>query len=290
VLRHAYDALVAPAADAIDAARELIIVPHGPLHQLPFAALADAGQRALLDRARRIWHAPSATVRLRAAARLPGAPSLPCLAISCDGDLGELRHTGPEARAVAERCGGDLWANQAGARQRLIAEAGRYRLLHLACHGLFDLDDPQASWLEVGPGERLTAAEVHAELRLAAELVVLSACRSGVSRVLRGDEPIGLARAFLGAGARAVLVTLWPVEDSSARLLIEHFYAELLRGGARPDAPDAADALRSAQIALRSMSAGEAAARLGAPPPVAGPQPYADPRYWAAYVLVVGAG
>jgi CHAT domain-containing protein/tetratricopeptide (TPR) repeat protein len=286
VLRRLYDALVAPAADLLAQTQALVIVPHGPLHQLPFAALLDADHRALADHGAELSYSPSATLLLQPPGAAHPSHRRPCLALGYDGGAaGRLRHTEAEARAVARLCGGATLIGQPGARARLLAEAPGCRWLHLACHGEFNLDDPLASWLEIGPGERLSAAEVLAELRIDAELVVLSACRSGVSRVLRGDEPFGLVRAFMSAGARAVLVTLWEVEDISARLLMERFYQELPARGP-------AGALREAQRYLRGLSAAtarECLAESGAPHQIADPDdecPFADPAHWAAYVLV----
>ena len=311
VLRRAYDALIAPVADLIDQAQRVVVVPHGPLHQLPFATLLDPTGRSLLDRMLRLTYAPSATVLLQALARRQRQPTQPCLALGYDGPVQRsrarlraavgamrhntarrLRHTEAEAATVARICEGVAWRGRVGMRRRLQREAGRYRWLHLACHGEFDLDDPLRSWLEIGPGERLSAAEVLASFQLRADLVTLSACRSGVSRVLRGDEPMGLVRAFLSAGARAVLVTLWPVEDTSARLLMERFYAALLE---QKDAADPAAALQIAQRDLRDLTIAELRDRLRAWGEDAGDltegldaslQPYADPAFWAAYVLV----
>ena len=203
-----------------------------------------------------------------------------------------MRLTEPESEVVAGICGGVAWHGSSGTREKLRREAGRFRWLHLACHGEFDLDDPLRSWLELGPGERLSAAEVMAGWGLRAELVTLSACRSGVSRVLRGDEPMGLVRAFLGAGARAVLVTLWPVEDRSARLLMERFYSALLEQGT---AADPTAALQIAQRYLREITAREARERLDERGEAADglggdgtARPFADPTFWAPYALVGG--
>jgi CHAT domain-containing protein/Tfp pilus assembly protein PilF len=306
VLRRLYDALIAPDADLIARAEQLVIVPHGPLHQLPFAALLDADHRALLDQAPRLSYTPSATLLLRTGhpqsttappdLEDPGGSSelafgrkSMCLALGYDGgSASRLRHTEAEALAVAQLCGGSALRGAHGIRAQLLANAPACRWLHLACHGEFNLDDPLDSWLEIGPGERLSAAEVLAELRLDADLVTLSACRSGLSRVLRGDEPFGLVRAFLSAGARTVLVTLWEVEDVSARLLMEQFYRILLEQGT---VRDLAGALRSAQHHLRNLSAAEVRAQLatwGADDSLVGgaERPFADPSFWAAYMLV----
>jgi CHAT domain-containing protein len=290
ILRRAYDALIAPAADLLAAAERVVVVPHGPLHQLSFATLLDPSGRPLLEIASDLCYTPSTTLLLRARPQHT-APKADCLSLGYDGAAKRrLRHTEAEAAAVARLCGGEAWRGAPGMAERLRDAVGVYRWLHLACHGEFDLDEPLRSWLEIGPGERLSAADVLDRFALSAELVTLSACRSGVSRVLRGDEPMGLVRAFLSAGARAVLVTLWPVEDISARLLMERFYRALLANG------DPAAALHEAQRALRELTlAGAREILVGWGEEVAdmpaedSAQPYADPAFWGAYALVGAA-
>lgn len=268
IRRRLYDLLIAPLDASIGAAERVVLLPHGPLHQLPFAALLDPAGDPLLDRAPALVATPSATLLLRAPRSRGPAPRRSCLALGYNGDEARgLRHPEAEAAAVASLCGGDHWRPRTGQIARLAREAGKYRWIHLACHGEFNLQDPLASWLDIGPGERLSAAAILRELRLNAELVTLSACRSGLSRVLRGDEPLGLVRALLGAGARAVLATLWEVEDRSARLLMEELYRGLMAGASPPQA------LAAAQRWLRTFEEG-------------GARPFADPRYWAAYTLV----
>jgi CHAT domain-containing protein len=124
------------------------------------------------------------------------------------------------------------------------------------------VERPLESALHLGPGERLTVVDVIRRLRLRCRLVTLSACESGLSRVRRGDELVGLARAFHYAGAAAVLCTLWRVDERSTRLLMEQFY-RLVRSGA----PFAA-ALQSAQLTLRRT------------------REFADPFYWAPFILL----
>jgi CHAT domain-containing protein len=132
---------------------------------------------------------------------------------------------------------------------------------------------------------------------LHAELVVLSACQTGVSIVLHGDEPMGLVRAFLYAGAHSVLVSQWPVEDLPTFLLMQHFYKDLQREA------DPADALQAAQVWLRELTAAQAQELLlahaaddltaaewdqltGLAP---ASRPFSHPRHWAAFI-VVGRG
>jgi CHAT domain-containing protein len=90
--------------------------------------------------------------------------------------------------------------------------------------------------------------------------VTLSACESGRGTVLQGDEVIGLPRAFLGAGAAAVVVSLWLVQDETTVTLMTHWYDRLRQGMGR------AAALRGAQQALREL--------------------YPHPYYWASFVLI----
>lgn len=292
ILNQLYDTLLAPIADLLNGERRLAIVPHGPLHHIPFAALCDAQKNPLIDQVSCVLTTPSATIWLhhleqdqrKRAQAMQDQPKL--LALGFDGADGSLRHTEAEARTVAQVCGGEVWMGDEEVLERLFGRANDYRWLHFACHGTFNLNEPLESALHIGPNQRLSAANVLARMSLQADLVTLSACRSGVSKVLRGDEPLGLVRAFLGAGAHAVLVTLWPVEDSSARLLMERFYHALLEESPQSDP---AAALWKAQRALRSLADQdliEEGRKWGIEIPTA--LNCSDPAIWAAYVLIEG--
>ncbi|MFN8498998.1 MAG: CHAT domain-containing tetratricopeptide repeat protein [Anaerolineae bacterium] len=301
VLRRLFTFLLAPAESALQS-RRLFISPHGPLHTLPFAAIPlPTGEPLAHAGGPRLAFIPSATVfvrHCRAARPLP-EPRLACLAIGYNGrpESSALRHTEAEAAFVAHLTGGVAHVG-ASAKAPLLAEAAPgARWLHFACHGQFRPDAPLESFLETGDGERLTALQVLQAWRLRADLVTLSACETGVSQILRGDEPMGLVRAFLYAGARAALVSLWPVEDLPTFLLMQRFY----QGLSADETSDPSAALRDAQAWLRSLTAGEA---LGVAP-LAGDslphvmsalaardtaeQPFAAARYWAGFLIVGGA-
>jgi CHAT domain-containing protein len=213
------------------------------------------------------------------------AAAQPCLAIGYDGPgLLGLRHPEAEARWIADLTGGEAWCGPQAKADDLQQTAGQWRWLHIACHGLFDEESPLDSYLETGAGERLTAREVLQTWRLQASLVALSACQTGVSRVLRSDEPMGLVRAFLVAGAANVLVSQWPVADLPAFLLMRAVY-EGMAGGERPAA-----ALQAAQIWLRELPVEEVRA-MAAELPAAdldnlAAYPFAHPVHWAAFILV----
>jgi CHAT domain-containing protein len=125
------------------------------------------------------------------------------------------------------------------ALRRHAPEAG---ILHLACHGQFRADSPLFSSLRLADGW-LTVRDAY-ELDLSCDLVVLSACETGVSAIAPGDELIGLARGFFAAGAPSIVVSLWTVDDATTAELMGTFYTRL-RAGDRPAA-----ALRHAQRAL----------------------------------------
>jgi CHAT domain-containing protein len=303
ILRRLHQALLEPVDDALTA-KSLYLIPHGPLHLAPFGALTDSQGQPLVGRVGPVLaYAPSATVLVRYCLAPAPAPSSPatCLAVGYEGapkgmtgERAALRYTETEAQAVAQLLGGVAWIGPGPKRERLRAAAAGQRWLHFACHGRFNPDEPMESYLETGAGERLTAREILQDWRLPhAELVTLSACQTGVSRVLRSDEPMGLIRAFLSAGARAVLVTQWPVEDLPAFLLIRHFYGELQRG------EQASAALRAAQVWLRELttaqaqrvlSEGSGSAPVDEPDPFGNlspeARPFGHPRQWAAFILV----
>jgi CHAT domain-containing protein len=157
------------------------------------------------------------------------------------------------------------------------------KVVHLATHGIVSSDDAFASYLALGRpidasvDGRLTVEEVYG-LNLQADLVVLSACRSGLGRI-SGDGVAGLARAFFYAGTPSVVATMWDVADTPTSQLVVDFYRSLGPELQR----DKAEALRTAQLRLlRSLRAGQG--RVDTPlGKLALPE---DPLLWASFVLI----
>lgn len=261
-LRALHTMLWAPLVPRLAGRTRVVVVPHGALHYVPFAALHD-GSASLVDR-HEITLAPGAALWVGAGAGPAaddGAPLRRAAVLGAGSDA--LPHVVREVRAVADafrrRPGGDAVVHldadaTRGALRRALAGAD---VLHLACHGQFRADSPYLSALHLGDGP-LTLRDA-AELPLAARLVTLSACETGLSRVAPGDEQLGLLRGFQIAGARRVLSTLWTVDDAATARLMGRFYDAVL-AGARPAA-----ALREAQ---RELAADQ-------------PHPY----LWAAFAL-----
>jgi CHAT domain-containing protein len=120
--------------------------------------------------------------------------------------------------------------------------AGQFAVLHLATHGAFHPDEPLLSALDLSDG-RITTLDVF-ELDLRCSLVTLSACETALGAEGAGDELMGLSRAFLYAGAPALVLSLWKVEDRSTSILMERFCQGLAAG------IGIGSALRHAQLAL----------------------------------------
>ena len=262
LLTQLYDELVAPLEPPLEemtpvgatgGAAKLIVGHHGPLHGVPFHALFDGG-RYMLERFD-ISYAPSATVYAlcqRRAGRSGRAlvfgvedPSIPAAISEAHAVAGRV----PEAEP---RVGDEATV------ATLQNEAPGCAVLHMACHGLFRSDNPMFSSLKLHDGW-LTGADV-VDLDLPGTLVTLSACESGRNEVTGGDEVLGLARAFLGAGAATLVVSLWLAQDETTAELMKNWYELMGHGEGR------ASALRAAQLKIKERH----------------PHPY----YWAPFILI----
>jgi CHAT domain-containing protein/tetratricopeptide (TPR) repeat protein len=250
IRRTLYDRLIAPFADGLGDKQRLYIVPHGPLHYIPFQALvAPDGQTLLRENGPVLIFAPSASLLFRRRQTDPAQALDPCLALGYNGaGAHRLHFAEDEARSIVHVMGGQTLAGSAAKKTTLFEQAARYRYLHLSCHGDFDPDSPLESALHLAPGEALTALDVFNHLRLRCDLVTLSACESGLSRVRHGDELIGLVRAFMYAGAPALVCTLWQVDERSTRILMARFYQEIRAG------VGFAAALKLAQLYLMNLT------------------------------------
>jgi CHAT domain-containing protein/tetratricopeptide (TPR) repeat protein len=245
----------APIASALESSRRVLLVPHGQLGWLPFAALHD-GKAALVEHFE-LAVAPSALLAARGYERQPVA-SKELLAL---GESSRLPHAAREAEFV-----GSLFDDATvfvGEQATLAAvqnNAGEADIVHLACHAQFRSDNPMFSALHLADGP--LTVELAETLSLRPGLVVLNACETGLSELGSGDEMVGLVRAFLIAGTARVLATAWPVDDEHAARFMARFYRARCRGR------EPAEALRQAQLETSRESS--------------------HPFYWAAFTLYGG--
>jgi CHAT domain-containing protein len=163
---------------------------------------------------------------------------------------GTLPHADAEEAALRECFGKDLTVIEgfAATRATVLAAASSHSILHFATHAVYRYDRPEFSHLELADGEKLLASDILGLNLGNARLVTLSACDSGRGDYSRAEELIGLPRAFLSAGACAVLATLWPVEDHPGiATIMKAFYQALQSSGPRTAASTAQRAARIAR-------------------------------------------
>ncbi|WP_341317483.1 CHAT domain-containing protein [Paraburkholderia sp. IMGN_8] len=237
----------------------IVLLPGGRAKLLPFHAAylpENDGHTTLLDKLDVIF-APSARSLIQARPLSAARPDLPKYlgAVSNPAPTHQqLRFANIEVREIAPLFPASECLSGPNAKKaavlRLMQDCTH---LHFACHGVFNLEAPLMSYLALA-GEELTLGELARVSPLrAVRLVVLSACRTGISHDRKlPDEPTGIATGFLEAGAPTIVATLWPVDDVPTTFLILDFYRRLFANDA--NCPPAR-ALREAQCWLRDVNA-----------------------------------
>lgn len=252
----------------VPAGKRLVIVPHGPLHYLPFQALRLDGQYLIERNPMSI--APSISVAARLAQRTPTA-SARLLAFGNPAINPDVADPLPGAeREVQELArqfpGARLYFREQASKDNFLRDAPASPLVHVAAHAMADTLDPLHSKVlladENGQPNYLEAKDVMGMKLGGVAMVALSACESGLGRVDNGDEVLGFTRSFLSAGTSTLLASLWPVSDAATEQLMTTLYADLGKG------EQVQDAMRDAQRAV-----------------LANPET-AHPYYWAPFNLI----
>jgi len=236
----------------------LILAPAGNGHLLPWSVLMErVGWRTPADQPMPLVTLPALGVLSRLRGR-PQAHVGPALVVG--NPIGDLPYAEDEARKVAARFGTAPLLGSAVTKEAILSRLAEASLIHLATHAFFDYNNPLESGIVLADGV-LTAREV-LQHRLHADLLVLSACESGQVGSLGGEELAGLSQAFLQAGVRSLLVSLWRVNDPVTAALMQAFYT------ARQDGADKALALRQAMTQIQRDPR------------------WTHPYYWGAFVLL----
>lgn len=240
-LRRLYLTLVQPVADKgyLRGKRTLLIAPHGELHFLSFAALIATGtpDRFLIDRFQ-IAYTPSGTIWVQLGQRRFRTQPAGVLALA--PNVSRLPGSRREAMAIGRIYGRNALVRigAAATPRALRAALPSVGTVHLATFGVLNKHNPLFSFIELAPAGqddgRVEVNEVFG-LPLSGQLVILSACQTALASgaladVPPGDDWVGLVQAFLQAGARSVLATLWPVEDRATGELMEQFHERLVTG------------------------------------------------------------
>jgi CHAT domain-containing protein/tetratricopeptide (TPR) repeat protein len=278
--RSLYDALFGPIADELAGVEQLIVVPHGSLWELPFQALRTPDARYLVE-AYAIAYAPSASALRALESRRGPRPDQPRVVAFGDPQFADTRatplpHSAREARDVAGIYGSDssiaTSADASEARFRQLAP--RADIIHIATHGVLDNASPLFSYLMLAgsgtarPGDGRLEGHELINMRLGAELVVLSACDTARGRVSNGEGVVGLSWALFAAGASTTTVSLWPVDSASTTDLMSAFHRDRRRLIAASTPAATAKALRTAQLGLLARPESR------------------HPFYWAGFVVI----
>jgi CHAT domain-containing protein/tetratricopeptide (TPR) repeat protein len=270
--------LIEPIADLLptDPQARIIFIPQGELFFVPFPALQDAAGKFLIEK-HTILTAPSIQIlELTSQKRqevsdlawdilIVGNPTMPEVSLVAGKppqQLSALPHSETEAKAIAQLFQTQALTGNSATKAAVLQRLPNARIVHFATHGLLDRDRGLGSAIALAPDRTdsglLTAEEI-LDLHLNADLVVLSACNTGMGRIT-GDGVIGLSRALISAGTPSVIVSLWAVPDAPTADLMVKFYQNLDRTGNK------AQALRNAM--LETM------------------QQHPNPRDWAAFTLI----
>jgi CHAT domain-containing protein len=192
--------------------------------------------------------------------------------LSRDG-FGRLVFSNEEAEFITRMAPGGSTLKALGfdANRQLATsgELARYRIIHFATHGLINSEHPELSGLVLSlvdengkPQDGFLRMHEIFNLRMPADLVVLSACQTALGKEIKGEGLVGLTRGFMFAGAERVVASLWQVDDQATAQLMRHFYHGMLKENLRPAA-----ALRAAQIEMSKSSR------------------WSSPYYWAGFVI-----
>jgi hypothetical protein len=260
ILKRLGQMLIVPFQEKLPAADTLIIIPHGPLHALPFHALR-LDDRYLIE-TWNVSYAPSAAV-LKFCWSKPAClgDQLPfsgkALLVGVPDE--RAHHVAEEIKRLASRLdGAEILLDEQATLARVSQSLGDCGVLHLAAHGLFRPEAPLLSSIHLF--DRWLAVQDIYNLDMKADLVFLSACETGLGHDAGGDDLVGLVRGFLHAGARSLIVSLWMVDDEAMTRLVTDFYKHWMAGSPK------SQALRQIQIDMM--------------------QSYEHPYFWAPLILV----
>ena len=257
----AYKLLITPVEKLIKT-KKICIVPYDILNYLPFQSLQD-GKQYLIEKYA-VSHLPSLSV-LEYLRKTQKKDHYKILAIG-NPDLNDARKDLPAAEKEVDMIR-DIFPNTAVfKRDKATAAmvkriAPMYDIVHFAAHGEYNAADPLSSCLYLASGEgedgQLQVREIF-DMTINADMVVTSACQTAMGKIGRGDEVLGLTRAFIYAGANSVLGSLWSISDEATSVLMKEFYTNI-------KTMEKTEALRQAQLKMIQS------------------KEYSHPFYWAAF-------
>ena len=241
--RRLHDVLIGPIEKDVASKKALVLIPAGRLNFLPFAILTDPQGQSLVDK-KLLLELAKPTDFLRIASTTAKPISNVVVYANATLDLPSATMEGESITQLFE--GSKLFDGEAASKENFLRHGGGKDVLHLATHGMWDSSDALNSHLMLAKGQRLSQQEIF-EMDLGeTTLVTLSACNTAMSQRHDVDFVASLAEAFWIAGSRAVVATLWSVDDESTGRLMSRFYQGLKDGKSK------SAALREAQLEVKN--------------------------------------
>ena len=239
-----YKTIIAPVADYLDEP-EIIILPDHVFYKVPFAALEDESGKCLSE-SYRIRIVPSLTTLKLIQDSPADYHSQTGVLIVGDPDVGDVLYKGilqhisrlsfanMEAKMIGKLFGTQPLLGKQATKQAVLQNIHSVSLIHFACHGNAErgeilLAPPSLSDRKPQEEDYLLTMENISKVQLRAKLVVISCCHSAKGQI-SAEGVVGIARAFLGSGARSVLAALWSIEDEATQQFMSRFYENLHRG------------------------------------------------------------
>ncbi|XP_078343020.1 uncharacterized protein LOC144628777 [Oculina patagonica] len=278
-LRTLYDVVIGPIEDLIRGSDELTIAPDGPLCLVPYAALMDPRSK-YLGESFRIRVIPSlSSLKLitdcpenhhcKSGALLVGDPCVKELSNVDGKKLNQLPSAIKEVEMIGRIINCAPLTGKEATKNKVLERISSVALVHIAAHGRMETGEivlapnlvPESA--QVQEEDYLLTMEDVLKIKLRARLVVLSCCHSARGKI-KAEGVVGIARAFLGAGARSVLVSLWAIDDEATLEFMKFFYQHLL------DGRKASEALR---LAMKCMRESEN-------------ELFSEVKHWAPFVLI----
>ena len=260
-----YDIIIEPIQNLLVVGSELIFVPEGPLFLAPFAAFKGPNSKHLCE-SFRIRLIPSLTSlkmigdcpvyhHCKSGVLLVGDPWVQEVA-----ELEQLPFAKEEVEMIGEMLGCTPLIGRQATKDAVLRRLGSVALVHIAAHGSMETGEIALAPVDAKMDFILTMRDV-LRVKMRARLVVLSCCHSAQGEI-KAEGVVGIARAFLGAGARSVLVSLWAIDDKATLEFMKNFYQLLVKG------KSASEALNQTMNCMRES------------------EEFGVVKYWAPFVLI----
>lgn len=259
-----YRELVAPVEKITGSVNRLILIPDDELHYLPFEALEDETGRYLLEKYAVQYQYSTALLKKNDAQRVVNHQSLAFAPFARQGlSDGENKYSLlAESASEVKNLEGKVFLNELAVRSSFMSQINKFGILHLATHAQVDETNPGHSLIVFYPDTtsgaeyRLFAQEVY-NLRLdSTDLVILSACETGMGKLVKGEGLMSLSRAFAYSGCPNIVTSLWKANDKTTAFITSRLHYYLDKGFAKDKALQQAkiDLLQSAHISPRLKS------------------------------------